>query len=122
MKEMTNGRQVLVVDDDPALLKLVSAWLTAGGFTVVACDSFEDARRELALHPPDVLLTDLRLGAFNGLQLVILAAEQKPQPLTVVMSAFDDPTLRDEAERCGARFLLKPFSSQAVLSSIGSVI
>ena len=45
MKEMTNGRQVLVVDDDPALLKLVSAWLTAGGFTVVACDSFEDARR-----------------------------------------------------------------------------
>ena len=122
MNEMTNGRQVLVVDDDPALLKLVSVWLTGGGFTVVACDSFEDARRELALHPPDVLLTDLRLGAFNGLQLVILAAEQKPQPLTVVMSAYDDPTLRDEAERCGARYLLKPFSSQAVLSSIGSVI
>ena len=43
-------------------------------------------------------------------------------PLTVVMSAYDDPTLREEAERCGARYLLKPFSSQAVLSSIGSVI
>ena len=122
MNEMTNGRQVLLVDDDHALLKLVSQWLTGGGFSVVACDSFEDARRELALHPPDVLLTDLRLGAFNGLQLVILANEQQPHPLTVVMSAYDDPTLRDEAERCGARYLLKPFSSQAVLSSIGSVI
>jgi DNA-binding response OmpR family regulator len=119
---MTNGRQVLLVDDDHALLKLVSQWLTGGGFSVVACDSFEDARRELSLHPPDVLLTDLRLGAFNGLQLVILACEQQPQPLTVVMSAYDDPTLRDEAERCGARYLLKPFSSQAVLSSVGSVI
>jgi DNA-binding NtrC family response regulator len=121
VKEMTNGRQVLLVDDDHALLRLVSAWLTGGGFTVVACDSFEAARRELALHPPDVLLTDLRLGAFNGLQLVILANAQQPHPLTVVMSAYDDPTLRDEAERCGARYLLKPFSSQAVLSSIGSV-
>ena len=122
MRDMTNGRQVLLVDDDHALLKLVSHWLTGGGFSVVACDSFEEARRELSLHPPDVLLTDLRLGAFNGLQLVILANEQQPHPLTVVMSAYDDPTLRDEAERCGARYLLKPFSSQAVLSSIGSVI
>ena len=64
--------RVLLVDDH-ALLRLVSQWLTGGGFSVIACDSFEDARRELALHPPDVLLTDLRLGAFNGLQLVILA-------------------------------------------------
>ena len=121
MKETPSGRQVLLVDDDHALLRLVSQWLTGGGFSVIACDSFEDARRELALHPPDVLLTDLRLGAFNGLQLVILAKEQQPQPVSVVMSAFDDPTLREEAERCGARYLLKPFSSQAVLSSIASV-
>src|SRR4051812_38068310 len=88
LKESMRGRQVLLVDDDPALLRLVSQWLTGGGFSVIACDSFEDARRELSLHPPDVLLTDLRLGAFNGLQLVILAAEQNPQPLTVVMSAY----------------------------------
>ena len=122
MKETTSSRHVLLVDDDHSLLRLVSQWLTGGGFSVIACDSFEDARRELALHPPDVLLTDLRLGAFNGLQLVILAKEQNPQPLTVVMSAFDDPTLREEAEKCGARYLLKPFSSQAVLSSIASMI
>ena len=122
MTDKLTGRRVLLVDDDPALLRLVSQWLTGGGFSVTACDSFEDARRELTAHPPDVLLTDLRLGAFNGLQLVILASELNPQPLTVVMSAYDDPTLREEAERCGARYLLKPFSSQAVLSSIGSVI
>jgi DNA-binding response OmpR family regulator len=122
LTDKSTGRRVLLVDDDPALLRLVSQWLVAGGFSVNACDSFEDARRELAAHPPDVLLTDLRLGAFNGLQLVILASELSPPPVTVVMSAYDDPTLRDEAERCGARYLLKPFSSQAVLSSIGSVI
>jgi DNA-binding NtrC family response regulator len=122
VKRSTNARHVLVVDDDHALLRLVSQWLSSGGFSVVACNSFEDAKRELTVHPPDVLLTDLRLGAFNGLQLVILANEQEPHPLTIVMSAYDDPTLKEEAERCGARYLQKPFSSQAVISSLTSVM
>lgn len=114
----TTNRHVLLVDDDHSLLRLVSQWLTRGGYSVVACDSFEDAKQHLAHSEPDVLLTDLRLGAYNGLQLVILAREQHPRTLTVVMSAYDDATLRDEAERCGARYLLKPFSSQAILDSL----
>ena len=122
MTDRSTGRRVLLVDDDPALLRLVSQWLITGGFVVDACDTFDDARRKLTEQPPDVLLTDLRLGAYNGLQLVILANELHPPRVTVVMSAYDDPTLREEADRCGARYLLKPFSSQAVLSSIGSVI
>ena len=113
-----NSRHVLLVDDDRSLLRLVSQWLTGGGFSVVACDSFEHAREELASSPPDVLLTDLRLGAFNGLQLVILAKQQHEHTRTVVMSAFDDPTLREEAARCGASYVLKPFSSQVLLDTL----
>ena len=119
MTETQGGRRVLLVDDDGSLLRLVSQWLTHGGFSVVACDTFEAAKKQLVQSPPDILLTDLRLGAFNGLQLVILAKEQHPQTVSIVMSAFDDPTLREEAERCGAQYLLKPFTSQAVLDSLG---
>ena len=113
-----NNKHVLLVDDDRSLLRLVSQWLTGGGFSVVACDTFEHARQELASAPPDVLLTDLRLGAFNGLQLVILAKQQHEHTRTVVMSAFDDPTLREEAARCGASYVLKPFSSKALLDTL----
>ena len=118
MKVPRGGRHVLLVDDDPALLRLVTHWLTEGGFTVTACDSFEDAKQKMTLSPPDVLLTDVRLGAFNGLQLVILAKEQRPDIRAVVMSAYDDPMLRKEAARCGAQYLLKPFSCDAVLGSL----
>lgn len=112
---MKGTRHVLLVDDDPSLLQLISRWLSDGGYRVVACDSFEAAKYQLATDPPRVLLTDLRLGAFNGLQLVILAKERHPDTVAIVMSAFEDETLRDETERRGAHYIRKPFSSDALL-------
>ena len=92
MTASRTGKHVLIVDDDRAILGLVEHWLTAAGYSVVACDRFETAKQHLADAQPDVLLTDVRLGAFNGLQLVILAKEMGPHT-AVVMSAFDDPML-----------------------------
>jgi DNA-binding NtrC family response regulator len=113
-----DGKQVLIVDDDRAVLKLLEQWLTGAGYAVVACDTFETAKAHLAEAPPDVLLTDVRLGAFNGLQLVILAKAQAPQTVVIAMSAFDDPMLRQDAANCGAGYLAKPFSHEQVMASL----
>ena len=113
-----DGKQVLLVDDDRALLKVIERWLTGAGYAVVACDRFETAKRHLVETPPDVLLTDVRLGAFNGLQLVILAKEQAPRTVAIAMSAFDDPILRRDAALCGAGYLAKPFTHEQVLASL----
>lgn len=118
MRNLSAGKRVLVVDDDPALLRLMELWLSGGGYSVVACESFDDARQQLATAPPDLLLTDVRLGAFNGLQLAILAKEQCPDMVAVVMSAYDDSTLRKEAAQCGAQYLLKPFTSEGLLTTL----
>ena len=92
-------------------------WLTDAGYSVVACHSFDEARHQLTMFPPDILVTDIRLGAFNGLQLAILVAE-RPNIMAVVMSAHDDPTLRKEAAQCGARYLLKPFTREHLLTFV----
>jgi DNA-binding response OmpR family regulator len=109
---------VLIVDDDRAVLGLVKQWLTTAGYEVIACDRFETAKARLSADAPDILVTDVRLGAFNGLQLVILAKDTVPQTMALVMSAFDDPTLRAEARQCGARYLTKPFSRDQMLSAV----
>jgi DNA-binding NtrC family response regulator len=114
------GKRILVVDDDRSLLRLIDYWLKIGGHEVDVCDSFEQAKQRLVLSPPDVLLTDVRLGAFNGLQLVILAKELRPETVAVVMSAYDDFTLRREASQCGASYLQKPFSGEAILNSVSN--
>jgi len=113
-----DGKHVLIVDDDRAVLGLVEQWLTAAGYLVVACDRFETAKQHLTDGAPDVLLTDVRLGAFNGLQLVILAKEQGSHTMALVMSAFDDPALRKDAMQCGASYLPKPFSREQVLAAV----
>jgi DNA-binding NtrC family response regulator len=118
VSESHNGNNVLVVDDDRAVLGLVEQWLTTAGYAVVACDQFEMAKQQLTETAPAILLTDVRLGAFNGLQLVILAKEQGPQTPAVVMSAYDDPMLRKEASQCGAGYLNKPFTRDQVLAAV----
>ena len=111
-------KQILIVDDDRTLLDLVRKWLADAGYTVVTCDRFETARQQLADGVPDVLLTDVRLGAFNGLQLVILAKDRGRRTIALVMSGFDHSALRKEALQCGAGYLPKPFTREEVLAAL----
>ena len=76
------------------------------GFEVVAGRSFQDVRRSLASRLPDALLTDLRLGDYNGLHLVLVAQAESPHTASVVFSDDTDLAMGLEAERCGARYLL----------------
>lgn len=109
---------VLLVDDDPAVLRMITSWLTFAGHQVIPCTTFESAKRALATETPDLLVTDVRLGAFNGLQLVVLAKVDHPQMRAIVLTGYDDPVLREEAAATGAAFLVKPIEAQQLLESV----
>jgi DNA-binding NtrC family response regulator len=109
---------LLIVDDDPAVLRSLGRYLADRGYGVVSCSTFEQARREIPLHRPDIVITDVRLGAFNGLQLAILARHVRPDGRVIVFSGFDDPVLEQEAERIGATFLVKPVSGRSLVEAL----
>lgn len=111
---------LLLVDDDVSLLGALSRFLSDSGFQVVPCSTFEDAKREIATLRPDILITDVRLGAFNGLQLALLARDVRSDVRVVVFSGFDDPVLKEEARRIGASFLVKPVSGHALVRELRS--
>jgi len=104
----TPRKRVLVVDDDAALLEAVRRGLEAANMKVTACATFEGARQALRDNSFDALITDVRLGAFNGLQLAVVARTYDPTISVIVFSGFDDPVLRDEAERAGGAYFVKP--------------
>jgi DNA-binding NtrC family response regulator len=114
MKSMS----VLVVDNDEQTLGLIGNWLSDAGYEVVTCSRFEAARQYLAAHPPGALVTNLRLGAYNGLHLALRASWMGTGTAVVVMSTYDDVVLRRDAEACGARFMLKPFDRESLLSEL----
>src|SRR5690349_967906 len=100
--------RVLIVDDDPSLVDAIARRFSDAGLDVVAHTTFEGGRQALRSERFDALLTDVRLGAFNGLQLAVAARDSNPKMKIVVFSGFDDPVLQSEAEHVGATFLVKP--------------
>jgi two-component system, NtrC family, response regulator HydG len=100
---------ILLVEDDLPLLEAFTRALTADDtHEVTACGTFEEARRRLREQTFDVLMTDVRLGAFNGLQLAVLAKDVNPRTQVIVFSGFDDHVLRTETEHLGGVYLVKP--------------
>lgn len=121
MSDRQPRQKILIVDDDPSLLEALERALRDAGEEVVAHGSFEDARRALRTTAFDALITDVRLGAFNGLQLAVMARDTHPEIRVIVFSGFDDPVLRSDAEHIGALYLVKPVTSSQLLEILRRV-
>lgn len=106
---------VLVVDDDRAFLSLVRNWLASAGHTVVALSDFYAAKNYLALNRPQAIVADVRIGAYNGLQLLAFTKHDAPDVVAICVTGFDDPVLRAEASRLGAHYVLKPLAAGDLL-------
>jgi DNA-binding response OmpR family regulator len=105
----SSGRHVLIVDDDVSCLVALEQIVAYWGHTTISFRSFEKARAYLADHQtPDAAIIDVRLGDYNGLQLVHLVRQASPETLLISVSGFDDPVLREEASRLGAAYMTKP--------------
>ena len=107
--------RVLIVEDDPGIREGLAEILENAGYETIAVDGFEFAQRLLRTNPPDVLITDIRLGEYNGLNLIITAEPSVP---AIVISGFTDPVLQSTAEQLGATYLTKPFAPSAVLELV----
>ena len=104
-------QRILIVDDDETLLRALEMTFAARGKEVEARSTFETARKALRTARFDALLTDVRLGAFNGLQLAVIARDEQPHIRIVVFSGFSDPVLEAEAHAVGAEYVVKPVTA-----------
>jgi DNA-binding NtrC family response regulator len=114
----TAPKRVLVVDDDASMLRLITTWVASAGHDVVSFGQFGDAKSYLATAKPDVIIADVRLGAFNGLQLVIQAKLERPEITAIVLTGFYDPVLSGEVSKLGASYLVKPIRSEQLLEKL----
>ncbi len=112
--------KVLVVDVDATIVHSLAGALREAGYSALEATSFADAKRLLVTESPQVLVADVRLGQFNGLQLLMRAKEERPDTAAVITCAFPDVVLEAETRRFGGVFLLKPLDPQQVLTAIGA--
>jgi DNA-binding response OmpR family regulator len=111
--------KVLIVDDDKTTREGLAEFLEEAGYEAVAAGTFEEATRILRTAPPDLLIADVRLGPFNGLQLVI----SSPRPIpAIIITGFADPVLEADARRRGADYVLKPVTPARLLDLVAQKI
>ena len=99
---------VLLVHAGGQVRRKIERKLIRAGLSVVAVGSFDQGRWLLADYEPDVLIADVRLGAFNGLHLASLSHGDRPDVPVFITHPTPDLVFEREAAACGARFVVAP--------------
>ena len=108
----------LVVEPNGPDMVLIKSALTSAGFIVTGTDNFKDAASLLIEAPPSLLVAEIRLGAYNGLQLAYRGKATRLPMAIMLTSAYPDPVLRRDIERMGATFFLKPVTEPEFLAAV----
>ena len=110
--------KVLVVDADPQCVRALGAAIRRLGGEPLEATSFAEAKRLwIAEHPP-MLIADVRLGQFNGLQLLLRAKADRPDLVAVITCAIDDKVLEAETSRFGGTFFVKPVTPDEICATL----
>jgi len=116
MKPQTK-RNVVIVDDDPAVRDSLIVILSLAGQNVTAFSCAEDLLSALPVLAPDVLVIDVQMPHMGGLELVRRINARGLQIPTILISGNAADSLQSSAEQVGVSHILKkPFSGLDLLT------
>jgi len=118
-------KRLLVVDDEPNLLRAVAACLKAEDYEVTTARSGHEALMKLAESVPDLIISDIRMPGMDGYKL---ARQLRGSPRTalvpiVFLTAKDETADRIEGFRAGIdAYLTKPFEPEELIAVVNAIL
>ncbi|MEI7375330.1 two-component system response regulator GlrR [Dickeya chrysanthemi] len=114
---------LLLVDDDPSLLKLLGMRLTSEGFTVTTATNGQDALRLLQREKIDLVISDLRMDEMDGLALFAEIQKNQPGMPVIILTAHGSIPEAVAATQQGVfSFLTKPVDRDALYKAIDDAL
>lgn len=114
--------KILIVDDNADLLDMLSEYLTSNDYNVVSCESGAEGLTEFFNFMPDIVLTDVVMPGFDGIELLLKLRVINPDVRVIVMSGGNRghaDTYLNMADKLGANAVLnKPFELSDLLVQI----
>ena len=115
--------RIVLVDDDPGLLRLLTIRLRSEGFEVAACESASQALTSVPRFQPDVLVTDLRMKDKDGIALLKELQGRYPTLPVILLTAHGTIPDAVTATKSGAfAFLTKPVERDQLLEQIQNAL
>ena len=119
----TTGARLLVVDDDPDMLRLLSMRLSSVGYQVTAVTSAETALTQLEIEHPQLVLSDVRLPGRDGLQLFDEIRKRHPSLPVILLTAHGTiPDAVEATARGVFTYLTKPYDGRELLDKIAQAL
>jgi len=118
-KQLQSEGKILLVDDDPGLLRLLSIRLRAEGYEVEAVESAHKALGTLHRFSPDLVITDLRMDKMDGIELLRELQTRSPGLRVIIVTAHGTIPDAVTATQHGAfGFLTKPIEKEELMSLV----
>jgi two-component system, NtrC family, response regulator PilR len=111
--------RILLVDDEPSILSVLCTVLKAEKHDVTPTSGGEEAKELIATGNFDLMISDIRMGPVNGMDLLRLAHEKRPGMSVIMLTAYGSVETAIEALKLGAfDYLTKPFKVDELLITV----
>ncbi len=111
-----SGARILIVDDEPDLRRMLQANLSARGYDATAVESGEEALRQAAARPPDLIILDLMLPGLSGLDVCRALRADSAVPILVLSARGEEQTKVQALDLGADDYLTKPFGLDELLA------
>ncbi|MCZ7590645.1 MAG: sigma-54 dependent transcriptional regulator [Kiritimatiellae bacterium] len=111
--------RILLVDDEPSILNVLSTLMKSEGHEPVAARSGEKAQEIFLSELFDLMISDIRMAAVDGLQLLKIAHRERPQMAVIMLTAYGSVETAVQAMKEGAfDYVTKPFKVDELLLTV----
>lgn len=119
------AKKILIVDDDPNILKLVKTRLEAHNYEVIAASDGEECMQKVLSDKPDLIILDILMPKADGYDVLVGIKEIKaltgkiPVIPVIVLTALSDPRVRGMIEKEEIKdYIVKPFNAEDLLNKV----
>jgi len=119
---MTTLKTIMVVDDDPGVLRVVSGFLCRD-YEVQTVASGAEALTRLGKKPPDLILLDIMMPGLDGFEVLLAALRSNPKQRVVMLTGASDLDMVLMAMGLGAQgYVTKPFSAEDLRNAVDHLL
>ena len=114
--------RILVVDDDPNMLRYVRSTLTEAGYSPVGTADPGEVAALIRTHKPDLVLLDLVLPGADGIEIMERTPAMAGLPVIFLSAYGRDRTIAEALQKGAADYLVKPFSPTELVARIEAAL
>lgn len=119
---MSNNAQLLIIDDEAQIRKLLEIMLESNDYKVLAAGTAKEGMIMAANHPPDLIILDLGLPDESGHNLLIHLREWFTNPIIILTAQANEDDIVKALDNGANDYLIKPFRSGELLARIRSAL